>query len=536
VRRAEAIAAVLLSTAAVYLHYLTTSSAGALWRDEANTVGLATLPKLGEVWRNLQYDSFPFLWIGLVRSLARLAGPLNDPAFRLGGFVIGLTLLAALWINARAFKYSFPLMSLALLALNPSVIRWGDSLRGYGLGMTLAVLIGVTIWRFVEMPVATRFLVSLLVSLVSVHTLYYNAPVVFAFCVAGAAVAIVNKRWKTVIAIALIGVITATSLLIYVPTIRSAAAWNSVVTIRHYSFYWFFLKLDETFSPLGRWATTSWIFAFLVAIWAGLSELLLNRLRLTERDREAILFAVVAIITGALSLYAFLRTLSYMTQPWYYLILLTIAAVCIDIVFAKLSIARLPRVARLFVVITLSAVSFLPSAKFLRARMTNVDLVAQSIQKIAGPRDRVVVAPWYIGVSFSRYYHGRAPWAMLPSVGFERFQRFDLLRDAMEQADQETPVREVIDPVISTLKTGGSVYIVSDPISWGNPERTRVLPAAVIPRDGWRAPQYQSQWMSLFETTLRQHAVSVSSIRPATSLPVNDYEDVALIHIKGWRE
>jgi hypothetical protein len=168
--------------------------------------------------------------------------------------------------------------------------------------------------------------------------------------------------------------------------------------------------------------------------------------------------------------------------------------------------------------------------------MTNVDLVAQSIQKIAGPRDRVVVAPWYIGVSFSRYYHGRAPWAMLPSVGFERFQRFDLLRDAMEQADQETPVREVIDPVISTLKTGGSVYIVSDPISWGNPERTRVLPAAVIPRDGWRAPQYQSQWMSLFETTLRQHAVSVSSIRPATSLPVNDYEDVALIHIKGWRE
>ncbi|HXV15232.1 MAG TPA: hypothetical protein VD758_00540, partial [Gemmatimonadaceae bacterium] len=69
-----------------------------------------------------------------------------------------------------------------------------------------------------------------------------------------------------------------------------------------------------------------------------------------------------------------------------------------------------------------------------------------------------------------------------------------------------------------------------------NPERTRVLPAAVIPRDGWRAPQYQSQWMSLFETTLRQHAVSVSSIRPATSLPVNDYEDVALIHIKGWRE
>jgi hypothetical protein len=168
--------------------------------------------------------------------------------------------------------------------------------------------------------------------------------------------------------------------------------------------------------------------------------------------------------------------------------------------------------------------------------MTNVDLVAQSIQKIAGPRDRVVVAPWYIGVSFSRYYHGRAPWATLPSVGFERFQRFDLLRNAMEQDDQQGPVREVSDQALSSLRNGRSVYLVIDAYYWNNPRRLTMLPPAVIPRDGWRAPQYQDQWIWLFETAIRRHAVTVSSIRESSRRHVSDYEDLTLLVFNGWRK
>src|SRR5688500_5399044 len=100
-------------------------SAGALWRDETNTVGLATLPTLGDVWKNLQYDSFPLLWPLLLRAFSALAGPMNDPAFHILGFCVGMGVVAAIWLYAWTFRHSFPLLSLALLAMSPSLTVWG---------------------------------------------------------------------------------------------------------------------------------------------------------------------------------------------------------------------------------------------------------------------------------------------------------------------------------------------------------------------------------------------------------------------------
>ena len=99
IRKAEAATAALLTLGAVWLRYVTARSAGGLWRDEANTVGLATLPTLGEVWSNLQYDSFPLLWVVIVRQLVSVFGPMNDAAFRATGFVVGMLILAAVWFN-----------------------------------------------------------------------------------------------------------------------------------------------------------------------------------------------------------------------------------------------------------------------------------------------------------------------------------------------------------------------------------------------------------------------------------------------------
>jgi hypothetical protein len=106
----------------------------------------------------------------------------------------------------------------------------------------------------------------------------------------------------------------------------------------------------------------------------------------------------------------------------------------------------------------------------------------------------------------------------------------------MEQDNQETPARESIDRAIGALKSGHSVYVVSDGKSWDDQALPSLLPPASIPRDGWRAPQYQAHWMSLFEIAVRRHAVSVSSMHPRTALRVNDYEDLTLTVFKGWRE
>lgn len=136
-KRAEATAAALLTIEAIWLRYLAATASGALWRDEANTVALITFPSLSDVWKNLQFDSFPMLWLLVLRGFSAAVGPMNDHAFRSLGFMIGLAMVGALWFYARTLRQSYPLISLALFAMSPSVIIWGDSLRGYGFGIVL---------------------------------------------------------------------------------------------------------------------------------------------------------------------------------------------------------------------------------------------------------------------------------------------------------------------------------------------------------------------------------------------------------------
>ena len=45
------------------------------------------------------------------------------------GLLIGLGVLVALWVNARAFGSRLPILSLALVGLNPMIVRYGDSNR-----------------------------------------------------------------------------------------------------------------------------------------------------------------------------------------------------------------------------------------------------------------------------------------------------------------------------------------------------------------------------------------------------------------------
>lgn len=58
----------------------------------------------------------------------------------------------ALWLNAREFGHSLPLVSLALLAMSPSLIRWGGTVRGYGLGLLLILVTCALLWRFADRP------------------------------------------------------------------------------------------------------------------------------------------------------------------------------------------------------------------------------------------------------------------------------------------------------------------------------------------------------------------------------------------------
>src|SRR5207249_773214 len=54
---------------AIVLHIRFLGHANALWRDEINSINLASMPSLADVWRFSEFDSFP-LFISFVVDLA----------------------------------------------------------------------------------------------------------------------------------------------------------------------------------------------------------------------------------------------------------------------------------------------------------------------------------------------------------------------------------------------------------------------------------------------------------------------------------
>ena len=141
--------------------------AGALWRDEAGGVQLAVLPSFGETWRMLAHGGFPVFFPALVRVWSALGLGDSDAALRALGFLIGIGLLGAMWLNARLMGFRLPFISLGLLAANETVVTWGDSLRAYGCGNLFILITLGLIWRLMQAPGRIPFLLATLAAVLS---------------------------------------------------------------------------------------------------------------------------------------------------------------------------------------------------------------------------------------------------------------------------------------------------------------------------------------------------------------------------------
>lgn len=536
-RKVELFVSGLLTLMVIWLHVIAATSAGALWRDEANTIGLATLPSVGDVWKNLQYDSFPLLWLLILREFCAAFGPMNDVALRVLGLCVGIGIVGSLWLIARQFGRTVPLVSLVLLGLCPSLITWGDSVRAYGFGILLSLLTCVLMLRLVERPSPGRFAALALMSLASVQTLYYNSVVLLALCAGAVAVCARRRDWLTLGMVLSIGVIAATSMIPYVSTIRSAATWNALVQIPDYTFERFWIKLNEALRPSGYWTIVIWAEAFVVTVVATLRALRSKtRGVLSPARSDILLFCLITALVGIPALYLFLDILSYQTEPWYYLSLLALTGVCIDGMIGGLIYARIPRVARLAGVLILAGGTIGPALRAVHTRMTDIDIVATRVQSAAGPKDIVVVARWMNGVTFSRYYRGVAPWMTIPPIGFHRFHRFDLLGHQMLASDQSAPARRVTIAVTEALRAGHSVFVVGSLLAEPGAGQPEPLPAASLPLQPMSESAYSERWTEMVGYFLERHANAITILPVNATLPLTGYEHPGVIVAKGWRE
>ena len=152
------------------------------------------------------------------------------------------------------------------------------------------------------------------------------------------------------------------------------------------------------------------------------------------------MLALYGLLVLAIALPAqlvFLLYVGFPTAPWYSLSLLALMAGALEAMLQIASpafrLGRLALAAVLLVVVTPSAF------ESLGLRQTNMDLAAAALAG-AGRDDFVVVSPWFLGVSFNRYYAGAAPWATIPPLADTSVHRTDLLARQLQAEDPIGPL------------------------------------------------------------------------------------------------
>src|SRR5207249_4541098 len=172
-----------------------------------------------ELWSNLPFESFPPLWLLLLRGWSGLWMAESDAGIRTLGLLIGLAVLGLLWLCARWLNGRAPILSLALLGSLPAFVNTVGANRACGLAIGLLVLTFGLIWRLLESPSWSRAILAGAVSLLFVHCVYYDVVFLGAMLAGAAAVAVRRNQWKILGVVLGIGAGAGLSMAIYLPVV-----------------------------------------------------------------------------------------------------------------------------------------------------------------------------------------------------------------------------------------------------------------------------------------------------------------------------
>jgi hypothetical protein len=542
----ETRATMLATAGAAVVLTMVAFHAGPLWRDEVNTINMAEMPTLGDLWKNLPFESFPPLWPLILRALSLLGLTQSDLGIRLIGLVVGFSFLACLWCCARSVTGRAPTLSAAFLCTSPVVLNIVGANRAYGLAMCLLVLVFTSVWNLLQRVSMSRIGLACLWSLLFAQSLYYSIFFLGAILLAATAVAVCRGRWRMLWILALIGGIAAVSLVPYLPVVRYGDPYLPINQTT-FDFWSLWAKITEAVSTHssaqfpGQAGVELWF--WLALAMAGFTSALLLQVRrvLTPstpglespqggnpaRSADLALFTGVSVLAGIGCYAVFLLHIRFPTHSWYYTLAMTLCAISMDIVLSGSSSNRATwGVLRTGVLVFMVAWGASATWDEARVRRSNVDQIALTLERCAAPEDLILVHSSYEGISFDRYYKGRNRWLTIPPIESHKVHRNDLLWRSLHEPN---PMSSALAAIRTTIQNGGKVWIVGHlpsippgPLSPApNPER---LPTK------WWLPPYADYWAKQAVAELRAGGRTPELIPISLEQPVNRLENLPL-----WR-
>jgi hypothetical protein len=359
----------------------------------------------------------------------------------------------------------------------------------------------------------------------SVHCLYQSSFFLAAFCLAGCAVTLARRQWKTAAQTVGIGLVAALSLLPY---------WGNIILSRDWQGpNWHPVRLREIGSSLVKALNASG--PWLVWIWAGLALLAIGTalvFAIRARVWKMVYFGA-ALLAATVFYGLFLERIGLQQRSWYFLILLAPVALAIDVILAGFAAPAMRR-CRAGLALLLAACSIPACYAGAQIRQSNADLVAETLQRQARPGDLILVSPWYYGVALQRYYTNR--FDTIPPVTELRIHRYDMMK---KQMLAENPIGPLLEQARQTLRSGHVFWVAGDfsfpPAGQPQPllppyheEMVMDVPAA----------HYWSSWMFQFAQMVQTH--STSGFQVELSVPgaatINGEEDMLLLQFSGWKE
>ena len=508
----------MLVLVAIALYGVFVTHAGGLWRDEANS--LATVSgSWADQARLMEFEAFPTFWPLLLRGWIAAVGGASDTSLRVFGALDGLALVAAVWFALRRLGKTVPLLSLALIVVNPEIVRRGGSLRAWSLGAALILVAIAVFWETAQRWSPRRAAIVTCVALLAVQTTYQNSVVMAAIVCCAMTVAWFRRAWASVAALLAVALVSVASLVPYASIFARRGDWN---------------RLSETPLTVANLASRFWEVAssaggVVAAVWISTIVVAAFCLTRPSVNRTARAYAVSVCVLSVVAIGGFYFQFRYPTQRWYYLSLTSIVAVTAEAVIvlsAGVAVRRLRMILAVGVVIA----GLGPTIRALQPPQTSVDSVATHLFANATRDDLVVVYPWFYAVSFARYDRGPADVMTIPPLAEIRAHRYDLVKSAMLHPD---PLRPLVDRLQSVLSSGGRVWVIGELPRVPAFARIPRLGPPPLPETGWRSDPYEARWSQEVSQFLAVHATNTRIVPiPGSS---DAFEAPALTMFEGWK-